>query len=280
MDSMRSLNTSLPRESRPTSSQPPEALLQSFKTAALSVTNLYKTAASDQARARQNGYQDALDDLLLFLDKEKLGLGDGEGWRVRRWATERLDGSSPGVAACSESDDERGENEKRARSDSPVTQLKTSKQEALLAQRREGSISPINVTSAPVFTQAIPLPPTSVPIPAPEIFHFRSPQPLPQDMDMTSSETSTSQSDISSLPTLPTTPSSVRVEVVPRGSKTPHRNSNGHNSRHNTRATTVINRRSLGPGAGSKRRFDFNEYFDLGNMDGSGWSGGKRGRYE
>ncbi|KAL8668043.1 MAG: hypothetical protein Q9202_000021 [Teloschistes flavicans] len=277
MDSMRSLNTSLPRDSRPTSSQPPEALLQSFKTAALSVTNLYKTAASDQARARQNGYQDALDDLLIFLDKENLGLGDGEGWRVRRWATERLDGSSPGVAACGESDDERGENEKRARSDSPVAQLKTSKHETLLAHRNESSISPINVTSVPISTPPMPPPPTSVPIPAPEIFHFRSPQPLPQDIDMASSDISASQSDIPSIPTLPTTPSSVRVEVVPRASRTPHRNSTGHSSRHNTRATTAMNRRSLGPGAGSKRRFDFNEYFDLGNIDGAG---GKRGRYE
>ncbi|KAL8686335.1 MAG: hypothetical protein Q9218_007178 [Villophora microphyllina] len=281
---MRSLNTSLPRDPRPTSSQPPEQLLQAFKTAALSVTNLYKTAASDQARARQHGYQDALDDLLLFLDKEHLGLGDGEGWKVRRWATERLDGSSAGGAACNESDDERGEAEKRARSDSPVTQLKSSKQDTILTKRQEGSISPIRMTSAPLPAQAMPPPPTSVPLPAPEIFHFRSPQPLPQDIDMISSDTSTASSmaaaDMQTLPTVPTPPPSVRVEVVPRGSRTPHRNSTGHGSRHNTRAATVMNRRSLGAGAGSKRRLDFNDYFDLGSLDGPGGGGGKRGRYE
>ena len=77
---MRSLNTSLPRTSPRRNQQPPEELLSAFKAAALSVTNLYKNAASEQARSRAAGYQDALDDLLSFLDKENLGLGDGEGW--------------------------------------------------------------------------------------------------------------------------------------------------------------------------------------------------------
>lgn len=82
MDSMRSLNSSLPRSSSiRRSNPPPEHLIQSFKTAALSVTNLYKTAAADQIRARELGYQDALDDLLVFLDKENLGLTTGKGGR-------------------------------------------------------------------------------------------------------------------------------------------------------------------------------------------------------
>jgi hypothetical protein len=70
---------------------PPEQLLQAFKNAALSVTNLYKSAVTDQNNSRAAGYQDALDDLLRFLDSENLGLQDGEGWRVRQWATERYD---------------------------------------------------------------------------------------------------------------------------------------------------------------------------------------------
>ncbi|KAK5731134.1 hypothetical protein LTR15_001072 [Elasticomyces elasticus] len=89
MDSMRNLSTSLPSSSRRRLDQP--ELLMDFKAAALSVTNLYKSAVSVQAKARAIGYQDALDDLLGFLDKEEMGLMDGEGWRVRRWATERLD---------------------------------------------------------------------------------------------------------------------------------------------------------------------------------------------
>ena len=47
MDSMRSLNKSLPKTRR----QPD--VHQSFRTAALNVTNLYKSALADLDRARQ-----------------------------------------------------------------------------------------------------------------------------------------------------------------------------------------------------------------------------------
>ena len=57
MDSMRSLNTSLPGATSTTAApttvkhqDPPEQLLTAFKAAALSVTNLYKSAAADQGR--------------------------------------------------------------------------------------------------------------------------------------------------------------------------------------------------------------------------------------
>ncbi|EGO54613.1 hypothetical protein NEUTE1DRAFT_132098 [Neurospora tetrasperma FGSC 2508] len=67
-------------------------LLEAFKAAALSVTKLYKTTGPAVAKARTEGYQDCLDDLLAFLDRRRLGLSDGEGWIIRSWATERLDG--------------------------------------------------------------------------------------------------------------------------------------------------------------------------------------------
>ncbi|KAL8970395.1 MAG: hypothetical protein Q9197_003828 [Variospora fuerteventurae] len=284
MDSMRSLNTSLPRSPKRTSTQTPE-LLQAFKTAALSVTNLYKTAATNEARARQHGYQEALDDILAFLDKEKLGLGDGEGWKVRRWATERLDGNATAAAAGSESDDDgRGETEKRARSSSPavVVPEKVVNHETSLRQRPHlGSTSPVRVTSAPRMDPI----PTSIPQP-PEVFSFRSAHLYPQDTDMvtstdSSSATATQSGGIQNIIPAPTP--SVRLEVLPRGSRTPHR----HAGRHNTRATTAMTRRSLGSGAGSKRRFDFNDYFDLGGMGdgrdsfgggGGGGGGSKKGR--
>ncbi|KAL8833320.1 MAG: hypothetical protein Q9170_004345 [Blastenia crenularia] len=283
MDSMRSLNTSLPRSPKRSSTHPSEELLQAFKTAALSVTNLYKTAATDEPRARQAGYQEALDDLLAFLDKESLGLGDGEGWKVRRWATERLDGNTVGLAG-SESDDERAETEKRARSSSPVVQEK-SNHETLRTRQLVGSTSPVRVTSAPPMP-----PPTSVPsMPSstPEVFSFRSSHPYPQDMDLMSSDSSTTsvpQSDMPSITSISTstpTPAAVRLEVVPRGSRTPHRNSS-HPMRHNTRTMAAMGKKSLGSGAGSKRRFDFNDYFELGDLgdgrDGTGGGGGKKGR--
>ena len=273
---MRSLNTSLPTSSP--NPRPPEQLLQAFRTAALSVTNLYKTAATEQANARQAGYQDALDDLLTFLDKENLGLGDGEGWRVRQWATERLS-STHSVHAGSDSDDERGETEKRARSSSPVVQRRSSVE---LQQRPASrSTSPVRTESAPPAPSISTQQHSSI-FARPEAFTFRSPHPYPQEVDMQASDMTTSntaQAETAPQPQSSSSAPAVRVEVVPRGSRTPHRHGN-HPSRHNTRSTASA--RSLISGAGSKRRIAFGEFFDIGSLgdgkDGQG-GGGKRGRF-
>lgn len=275
MDSMRSLNTSLPRSPRRRrSNPPPEQLIQTFKAAALSVTNLYKTAAADQARAREAGYQDALDDVLAFLDKENLGLDDGEGWKVRQWATKRLDGRLL-AHPSSDSDEDRGDQGKRARSSSPVTQ-RTTIQETEAPRQISRSASPIREASAPMA----PPPSTETPsntFPAPEIFSFRSVHAYPQDIDMQpdASSNTISLSEQQSSGQMPPSGTAVRVEVVPRGSRTPHRG-----TRHSNRAGAAT--RSLGAGAGSKRGFKFGDYeFDLGPADGRDGSGGggKRGRF-
>ena len=276
MDSMRTLNKSLPQSPKPKTIQPPEQLLQAFKTAALSVTNLYKTAVLDQSRARQSGYQVALDDLLSFLDKENLGLGDGEGWRVRQWATERLDGTPP-AHTSSDSDDDRGEVEKQAESHSPHHQRKASPETS--------SVQPPSRSSSPTRAETVPTPPpisldsSSSSVTRPEIFTFRSSHPFPQDIDMQAETTPTSTSTHeTSLPSQPSnTTQSVRFEVIPRGSRTPHRHN--HPNRHNTRST--VSGKPLGSGAGSKRKIAFGDFFDLGNLgDGKDGSGGavKRGR--
>ena len=271
MDSMKTLNRSLPNSSI----LPPEKLLQAFKTAALSVTNLYKTAAIDQARARQAGYQDALDALLAFLDKENLGLGDGEGWRVRQWATERLDGSGSGQAG-SESDDDRGEIEKRSGSPSP-TVIHKIVTEPIRQQALSRSSSPSRVD------EVRPPPPPSVPSPQrtntgpqTETFSFRSSHPFPADVEMQPSEP-IQQPELIPHNQPPLVTPAVRVEVLPRGSRTPHRH-NSHTNRHSTRSSTAL--RSLGSGAGSKRRMAFGDFFDIGNLgDGVGGGGnGKRSR--
>ena len=282
MDSMRSLNRSLPRSPKHRTAQPPEHLVQAFKTAALTVTNLYKTAVSEEAQARQAGYQDALDDVLAFLDKENLGLGDGEGWRVRQWATERLDGSLP-THTGSDSDDERGETEKRVRSTSPVVQRKESR-EILPERQPSRSTSPAQTASAPEPVSEPAQPPVVSATTKSEVFSFRSSIPYPQDIDMQTADTaSTGTSTSDTPPQPPTTPSTpaVRVEVVARGSKTSHRNGN-HSSRHNTRSGTTT--RSIGSGAGSKRRIELpdHDYFNINNVldgkDGFG-GGGKRSRF-
>jgi len=250
---------------------PPESLLQAFRTAALSVTNLYKTAAVDQKEARQTGYQDALDDLLAFLDKENLGLGDGEGWRVRQWATERLDGTPPAHAG-SDSDEDRADVEKRNGSSSPVLQQKSFPD---LAQRQSPSrsSSPARPEDASAPPPPLPISPHTVVQRSTDVFTFRSVHQLPQDTDMQSGDATQN----SNVPTDPAA-SAVRVEFTPRGARGTLRHTSLP-SRHNTRSSTSL--RPLGSGAGSKRRVTFGDFFDISNLgDGkdSGGPAGKRSR--
>jgi Domain of unknown function (DUF4588) len=262
MDSMRSLNTSLP--SSTSYSQPPEQLLQSFKAAALSVTNLYKSAVTDQAQAKQSGYQEAIQDLLHFLDRKNLGLGDGEGWQVRQWATERLDGAP----VNSESDDE----DKPVASSSPVVKHKEQHREN--EQSRRNSESTSRADHAPIEQQ----PPASREQPetdqstAPDtfpkapVFAFTaSPNfpPMPQDIDMQTSDnppmTATSQDDTTG----------VGISVLPRNARTSGRlsSSNRRTSAHGT----IL---------GSKRKVQFPDFFDLSGLNGREFfGGGKRGRF-
>ncbi|KAK8219771.1 hypothetical protein M8818_000745 [Zalaria obscura] len=276
MDSMRNLHSSLPRASpRVITQQNPQELLSAFKAAALSVTNLYKTAHSDQARSRAAGYQDALDDLLSFLDKQNLGLDDGEGWRVRQWATERLDGgASGGGAARGDSEDEEEEDEK-PRSSSPEIERKPKEQQAQPEQDMQASVSSLE-EQIPQRTQTQSEPPvsrTEPVVPRAEHFTFVSHLPYPtnherQDTDMDNGgDTQHSASNASDTAT------PVRLEVLPRSNR---RNLNRSN---NSRSSTS----SLGSGAGSKRKIPFGDFFDISGLsfdrkDDTGRSG-KRGRH-
>ncbi|KKK14151.1 hypothetical protein P175DRAFT_0504130 [Aspergillus ochraceoroseus IBT 24754] len=264
MDSMRSLNTSLPSSTpRP---QPPEQLLQSFKTAALSVTNLYKNAVYVEAQARQAGYQEAIEDLLHFLDRENLGLSDGQGWRVRQWATERSDGTGP------TSDDD--EAEKRTRSATPAVVRKESESEA--PRQTTKSVSPTReeqtaAQQPPLSTPAATPQPTETNVfDRPTIFTFSAgpafPQPQEQDLDMQNSETSTpsSQDD-----------APVSVSVLSRNPRQQSRHNNL--SRSNPRTAT----RESPVALGSKRKIQFPDFFDLSGIGNNRdmFGGGKRGRF-
>lgn len=275
MDSMRSLNTSLPT-SRSRRSQAPE-LLQAFKSAALSVTNLYKTAVTDQTNTRQLGYQDALDDLLSFLDRENLGLQDGEGWKIRQWATERFDGSDT-IGHFLDSDEDRADAEKRAKSSSPVPQTRTSHEGLDLRDHSSSDPTAPRPESAP--------PPTrkeeshSPIMDRPPMFTFSAAQPLPNhDIPMHTFDTSAGDLQSSSDPPTEATasdvPAPVRVEIVNRGARMQNRHAS---SRHNTRSTN----RDMGFASGTKRKFHLPEFFDISNVGNSrdGLNGGgKRGRH-
>ncbi|KAE9377947.1 hypothetical protein N431DRAFT_435116 [Stipitochalara longipes BDJ] len=276
MDSMRSLNTSLPGATpvKQQIGEPSEQLLTAFKAAALSVTNLYKSAAADQGRARAEGYQDALDELLAFLDKEDIGLSDGEGWRIRRWATERLDGRDS-VSQHMESDDENPE--KPERSSSPILQRSQS------ATRLSSTPKPAR-TASPARTESAPPPTTITPIteeapvsfvPPQSNFTFRSSHSYPQDADIILSDleiadNARAQSHDGSVTSHASNTASSGITIT-----RPPRRHNNHSARVNSRNATPIGR-----GAGQKRKINFGDFFDIGNLGKDGFGGGgKRGRF-
>lgn len=274
MDSMRSLNTSLPRTSPRRNQQPPEELLSAFKAAALSVTNLYKNAASEQARSRAAGYQDALDDLLSFLDKENLGLGDGEGWSVRQWATERFDGAH---SAARESDDEEEEQEEHPRSSSPEVARKPATAPATIQDLPQPESANTGIPSVQQQSQATR---ADLTVPQADTFSFRSSLAYPppnhdREVDMDASNNPPIDSPNSSTSANP-----VRVEVHSRR----RNNHNRSNNSNNNNRIASINLGSLGSGAGSKRK-NLGDFFDISGLsfgnngrDGSD-RGGKRGRH-
>ncbi|KAJ5679650.1 hypothetical protein N7462_007894 [Penicillium macrosclerotiorum] len=265
MDSMRSLNTSLPSSTpRP---QPPEQLLQSFKAAALSVTNLYKNAVCEQAQAKSAGYQEAIEDLLHFLDRENLGLGDGEGWKVRQWATEKCDGT----ASQASDDDERVDSDKRDRSATPATTSKEAPPSESTPRQPPTSVP----TSIPPPSRSETTTPTpqsqETSFGAPTVFTFTAGPNFPQcqelDMDMQSSD--------HSAPTSQDGASPVSVSLMPRNPRSQLRHNN--HSRPNARSATREPSASLG----SKRKLTFPDFFDLSGMANGRdlFGGGKRGRF-
>ncbi|KAJ4335801.1 hypothetical protein N0V95_008795 [Ascochyta clinopodiicola] len=250
MDSMRSLNKSLPKTKR----QPD--VHQSFKNAALQLTNLYKSALADSDRARSDGYQEALDDLLTFLDKENLGVGNGEGWRIRQWATERLDGPRH---ANSDEDDENDMDDKRARSSSPIMERNVSPEAVRTPDLRTDTAQRCDSAPPVQLEASIPEQETS---PLHQVFEFSSPsQPYPSNVN-----TDAAFGDLSAA--------ARRAFAAPRRER--HANRSGAR---NLQRTATQNLFQLGQGAGQKRRMMDSFHPDGANdrRDGAG-GGPKRGR--
>lgn len=257
MDSMRSLNTSLPRTRRRQSTPQPDTH-KAFKDTALAVTNLYRTALADIERSRSDGYQQALEDLLGFLDKENLGVGDGEGWRIRQWATERLDGALP-VNSTSDTDEDIAE-EQRARSSSPVVEHVPEHDHTVDSEPalRCDSAPPAATESANPDSDMAPLPP---------MFHFAAPQSYPANNNNTTNNMDNAIYDFAA--------------AARRAFPTPRRNSSKSSSR-TLQRSAAQNLVSLGNGAGQKRKLVndfFNMDFNHDRRDREGPGGGpKRGR--
>ncbi|KAL7623215.1 hypothetical protein AAE478_006896 [Parahypoxylon ruwenzoriense] len=231
-------------------SESPEQLLDAFKAAALSVTKLYKTSAAAQAKARADGYQDCLDDLLTFLDKSAIGLGDGEGWQIRKWATERLDGRD----ATSQTMESEDEVEKPEPVLSP--EIHRSNDQVHPSTIRPEPNMQHDSTSTEDTQQSTTYPAAEQPqifaVPTQENFTFQSSHPYPQDtypnlanLDLSDSARSNDNATQGS--------SAVPIAHPAR-------------SRTNKRGTRPKPTNHLGKGAGQKRSINFAELFDVGSI--------------
>ncbi|KUI55437.1 hypothetical protein VP1G_02730 [Cytospora mali] len=252
-------------------SETPEQMLDVFRAAALSVTKLYKSSISAQARARADGYQDCLDDLLQFLDKTNLGLSDGEGWKIRAWANERLEGRD-GSPQAIESDDDTEKPEPmsspeihRSSSTACVTQPPTTSLPRSEAQAQTEPATPV--------VQEIIADEPEIAVPTQDTFDFRSAHPYPQDaqphLNLANLRLSDGRSHDNSISSNAT---------ISMSRPSPRNQRHGGNGRNLQRGSS-----RLGYGAGAKRKVNFGEFFDLGNLgtfrDTFGGSGAKRTRH-
>ncbi|KAJ0107376.1 hypothetical protein J7T55_009340 [Diaporthe amygdali] len=252
----------------------PEQMLDVFRAAALSVTKLYKSSMTAQAKARSDGYQECLDDLLQFLDKEHLGLGDGEGWKIRAWANERLDttDTSPQII---ESDDDAEKPEPMSSPEIHRSNSTSTSHQPTSAPRVDTQLQ--TEPDTPVV-QEITVDEPEIVVPTQETFDFRSSHPYPQDapspLNLANLRLSDARGHDHSISSPNSAPPSISVSRhSSRGPR--HVSSGGRN------ATRSANR--LGHGAGTKRKVNLGEFFDLGNLgqfkDGFGGSGAKRSRH-
>lgn len=292
MDSMRGLRTSLPRTSsqRQAAQMKDDQLLQTFREAALSVTALYKQAAAERTTSYQQGYQDASDDVLAFLDKMEKEESKGnlsEGQRLRRWLSDKAQrtGSDDATGRNSHSDDEEDDDteeaDKRERSSSP-TKHDAMQSEASSLQasgileppdaRAVSAPPPASTAIAPTPTILEARPPSTFSVPSGD-FAFRSSvvMPLSHDMDADSSDSQQTAARNAAGNTIP-----LPMDHLPRA-----RRNNRNSTRPNGRGNGT---QSLGAGAGNKRRLPLESWFDISGFNGKdgfggGAGGGKRGRF-
>jgi hypothetical protein len=233
-----------------TQNESPEQLLDVFKAAALSVTKLYKSSVAAETKARSDGYQDCLDDLVAFLDKERQALGTPGLSKLRKWASDRRDGREPTPQSC-ESEDE-AEKPGNARPSEPPAE--TDAGSVTQPQPQPEPAAP--AVAPPVASSSNAPPPPPFIVPTQDTFNFHSDHPYPD------------------------------IELLDLSDSRPHAGMSHHNPRPTrTRPNkSGLNLRASGPlgrGAGMKRRMDFDDFFGgcLGGKDPFGGGGGKRSRH-
>ena len=239
MESMRSLDRSLPG-----SQEPSEELNSAFKAAAISTTTLYKKAILGQRLARQSGYQDALDDLLSFLDRRNLGLQDGEGWLVRQWATKLLDDRPTTTSNLTHKDDQHvsdSEEEKEVEKDKSPTPPSREESSPVL-HPREIQTEPEKPAAAAAVSDT-----TILNVPTAAAFTFQSAHVYPKDVEMQVIE-STSKREVS--------PRTTRQRKLGKQRTSAGKSGGGGGGG------------GSGNGGGSKRKLPFGEFFDISDLTG------------
>ncbi|KXJ90907.1 hypothetical protein Micbo1qcDRAFT_67955 [Microdochium bolleyi] len=238
---------------QPPAADSPEQLLDAFKAAALSVTKLYKTSAAAQSKARADGYQDCLDDLLAFLDRRNLGLNDGEGWQIRKWATERLEGRD-GNPQSTESEDE-------AERPEPISSPEIQRaQSATHLPPPQIPADPAPSTSQHPLTQQEP-----VIVPSQDSFTFQSAHPYPSESYLNLANLDLSDSAKSADSSINNTSTSISSGITMPSLS--HGSAKGRRDRRPPRARSGNNTSSnLGRGAGTKRTINLAELFDVGSI--------------
>ncbi|CAN8106223.1 unnamed protein product [Discula destructiva] len=244
----------------------PEHLLDVFRTAALSVTKLYKSSIDAQRKARAEGYQDCLDELLQFLDKEDLGLNDGEGWKIRAWANERLehrDGSPQQEAMESDDDSEKQDavsspeihrsNSNASLPQVPNPQVPQHTHLETIVQEPQPGASKSSPGEDIVVDE-----PEAVVVPSRDTFDFQSSIVYPQpDAHNGLNLASLHLSDSNRPPDHTTS----HASSTPTPRKTIRRGKPGRPGRGPGHGSTHFGTRT-----GSKRHLEFNEFFDLANV--------------
>lgn len=269
--------------------------MQGFRTAALSVTNLYKDAVAGQARARHLGYQEALEDLRAFIDAERLGSTDREAGKIRSWVLERCDRPM-------ESDDDkaRGTNETEHCDEEDHEGVDLTRDEHKIEEKHMDTSNPLNeeesrttqphaatATSTSPSDQAAPteIDPSDAPV-----FSFTANPQLPQNYASTTTGTDIDMQPPSPHATIefaPGDPSNTiapskhdmmprhthtRTHVRQNGGLSSHRcpasrtstSSSANNTSSATAAATVAAAAAATP---TKRKYQhFGEFFDISGL--------------
>lgn len=206
---------------------------------------------------------------------------DGEGWRVRQWATERL--TEDGVIAkAAGSDDGEETAQEDQRSTSPALQKRQPSVPLSSSEITEDTSPRRTAMSEPPQTPLAPPSIQTYAVPSVDDFTFRSSYSYPSNHNRDTNQQPSM--DIDPATTSSSTPASAEsVRIISRPVRSRHTN---HNRQRGT-GTSTLNL-NLGAGAGNKRKLPYSDFFDISGFtgfdgrdgkEGGGSRGGKRGRH-